>query len=71
MPSKEIIYSHTIELGELLDQLKDLPRDTRVSFSGLDFYRVKKRGDNLIQIEFSQSVYRTSEDVLVVQDHSE
>ncbi|AOM39198.1 hypothetical protein [Xenorhabdus hominickii] len=70
MPSKKIIYSHTIDLDTLLQQLNKYPADTRVSFSGLDFLRVKQTGENIIQIEFAQSVYRTSEDVLVVQDHS-
>ena len=69
MPSKEIIESHTIDLETLLEQLKGYPLDTRVSFSGLDFYRVKPQGPNMIQIEFNQSVYRTDEDLLVVQDH--
>lgn len=63
--------NHTIELDELIRQLKSYPPDTQVSFGGLDFYRVKKRGDKLIQIEFSQSVYRTDKGTLVVEDHSE
>lgn len=71
MPSKEIIESHTTDVGTLLDQLQGLPRDTLVSFGGLDFYRVKRRGPELVQIEFSQSVYRTSEDLLVVEDHEQ
>ena len=50
MPSKEIIESHTIDLETLLEQLKGYPLDTRVSFSGLDFYRVKPQGPNMIQI---------------------
>ncbi|CFV26385.1 Uncharacterised protein [Yersinia enterocolitica] len=70
MPSKAIVYSHTIDLGTLLDQVAHLPRDTRVSFSGLDYFKVN-HSDGIVQIEFNQSVYRTVEDVLVVQDHSE
>ncbi|HEM6844616.1 TPA: hypothetical protein U2I45_001226 [Providencia rettgeri] len=62
---------HTIDLETLLRQLAGYPKDTRISFGGLDFYRIKKRGDKLIQIEFNQSVYRTDKDVLVVEDHSE
>lgn len=71
MPSKEIIYSHTISIGTLLDQLEGLPKDTQISFSGLDFYRVKRHGPDLVQIEFNQSIYRTSEDLLVVEDHEQ
>lgn len=71
MPSTEQIESHTIPLSTLLDQLVGLPKDTLVSFGGLDFYRIKPRGPGLIQIEFNQTVYRTSEDLLVVEDHSQ
>lgn len=69
MPSAEQIELHTIDVGTLLDQLSGLPRDTRLSFGGLDFYRIKRRAPNLVQIEFNQSVYRTAEDLLVVEDH--
>lgn len=71
MPTKEIIESHTTDLGTLLDQLEGLPRETQISFGGLDFYRVKRRGPDLVQIEFNQSVYRTAEDLLVVEDHEQ
>ena len=71
MPTKEIIESHTTDLGTLLNQLEGLPRETRISFGGLDFYRVKRRGPDLVQIEFNQSVYRTDEDLLVVEDHEQ
>lgn len=70
MPFKDN-QSHTIELGTLLDQLVGLPRDTKVSFGGLDFYRVKPRGPKLVQIEFNQSIYRTAEGLLVAEDHSQ
>lgn len=71
MPSKEIIRSHTVDLGTLRRQLSHYPDNTRVSFSGLDFRCVNKTDEDVVQIKFEQSVYRTSEDVLVVQDHSE
>ncbi len=59
---------HLITVGELLDRLKHYPRDTRISFSGLDFYRLKQRGENLIQVEFNQVVYRDSEGRVVVEN---
>ncbi|WP_460139682.1 hypothetical protein [Pseudomonas sp. S2_E01] len=44
-------------VGELLDSLKDFPRDTKVRFQGgLNLYRLKRRGDNLIQVEFNEPV---------------
>lgn len=70
MSFKDTVYSHTMELGDLLRQLEGYPPETRVYFGGLDFYRVKARGDDQIQIEFNQSVYRTDKDILVVEDHS-
>lgn len=70
MSSNSGVEDHTIDLGTLLRQLEGLPLDTRVYFGGLDFYRVKRRGSNLVQIEFNQSVYRTDKDLLVVEDHS-
>ncbi|ROR60842.1 UNVERIFIED_ORG: hypothetical protein EC838_0133 [Providencia alcalifaciens] len=54
MSFKDIVQSHTIELGELLRQLEGYPPETRVYFSGLDFYRIKLQSENLIQIEFNQ-----------------
>lgn len=57
-----------ITVGDLLDQLKHYPRDAKLSFSGLDFYRLKWRGENVIQVEFNQPVYRNSEGLVVVEN---
>lgn len=43
----------TITVGELLDQIKNLDRSAKISFSGLDFKRVKPRGPDIYQIEFN------------------
>lgn len=58
----------TSELGQLLDEFVGLPRTTRVSFSGLSFYRVKQRGDDLVQIEFNQQVFLDEQGRVVVQN---
>jgi hypothetical protein len=58
----------TITVGELLDQLKGIDRNTRISFSGLDFYRIKRRGQNLLQIEFNQQVYLDESGNVVVDN---
>ncbi|CFQ69880.1 Uncharacterised protein [Yersinia enterocolitica] len=71
MSFKEIVESHTIDLGTLLERFKGYPPETRVYFGGLDYYRVKEQAPNLLQIEFNQSVYRTDKDLLVVEDHSQ
>lgn len=46
-------------IGELKEKLKDFPDDTKVFFGcySLQFYRLKWRGSNVVQIEFNQSVH--------------
>ena len=45
-------------VGELLDALKFYPRDTKIRFQGgLNFYRLKSRADDLVQIEFNEPVF--------------
>lgn len=58
-------------VGELLDQLQRYPRDTLLSFSGLDFYRLKWRAENLVQVEFNQAVYRDSDGLVIVENLSQ
>lgn len=57
----------TISVAELRQELSHYPDHFRVSFSGLDFYRVKQRGPETIQIEFNQAVHRTGEGRVVVE----
>lgn len=57
----------TIDVKTLINQLQGLPDDTRVGFSGLNFYRVKWRGQTMINIEFNEHVYRDSNGHLVVE----
>lgn len=57
----------TISVAELREALSGYPDNYRVSFSGLDFYRVKQRGPEMLQIEFSQAVHRTPEGRVVVE----
>ena len=58
-----------LTVGELIQQLSVFDKDAEVSFSGLDFYRLKLRGEKLLQVEFNQSVYRNSEGLVVVENH--
>jgi hypothetical protein len=57
----------TITVGELKKMLSYYDDDTEISFSGLDFFRLKTRADKLVQVEFNQQVYKDSEtgDVIV------
>jgi hypothetical protein len=48
---------HRITVGQLRNHLKLYPDDFDLIFGGgnLKFYRVKLRGQNIVQIEFSQT----------------
>ncbi len=46
-------------VGEFKDLLKDWPDDFELTFSGgLEFSRLKKRGEKLVDVEFNQTVYK-------------
>lgn len=50
-------------VGDLRRHLADWPDDMELIFSddGLNFYRFKKRGDNLLQMEFDLTISRDKE----------
>lgn len=58
----------TITVGELKEKLSNFSDDTELSFSGLEFYRLKIRGDKLVQIEFNQPVYLNDKGYVVVEN---
>ncbi len=53
-------------VGDMKRELAVFDDDYEIDFSGLDFYRLKQRGDKLVQVEFNQPVYRTPEGKVVV-----
>lgn len=57
----------TIDLKSFLEKFKGMPDDTRVGFSGLNLYRVKWRGQTMVNVEFNEHVHRDSKGVLVVE----
>lgn len=59
----------TITVGQLKEELALYSDDTELSFSGLEFYRLKMRGDKLVQVEFNQSVYLNDKGDVVVENH--
>lgn len=61
----------TISVRRLREELSIYPDDYAVSFSGLSFYRVKLRGEKLLQIEFEQIVYLDPKTGNVVIDNPE
>lgn len=58
----------SITVGELRRALEGYPDDYTLDFSGLDFYRLKQRGDTHVQVEFNQLVYRSPEGRVVVDN---
>lgn len=58
----------SITVGELRQALALYSDDTELFFGGLEFYRVKSRGDKLAQIEFNQLVCLDSDGRVVVED---
>lgn len=47
----------TITVQELRQRLAAFPDHYTIDFCGLEFYRLKMRGDEHVQMEFSQPVY--------------
>ena len=42
-----------LTVGDLKSMLSGYENDMELNFSGLDFYRLKQRGPNLVQVEFN------------------
>lgn len=57
-----------ISVGDLKRQLTSYDDDAVLYFGGLDFYRLKQRGEKIVQVEFNQQVYRDSSGKLIVED---
>ncbi|UZD56846.1 hypothetical protein OLL83_002555 [Shewanella algae] len=61
----------TLTVGELKEMLNVYTEDTKIDFSGLDFYRLKKRDDKLLQVEFSQTVYKDPDtNEVTIENHN-
>ena len=53
MSKNEIVFT----VGDLMEWLKGIPNSTELIFQGdLTFYRIKNRGENLVQMEFNQKI---------------
>lgn len=61
-----------ITVGDLKERLAAFPDDCLISFGcdDLAFYRLKMRGEKLVQVEFDQSVYRDAKGVLRIDEHA-
>lgn len=61
-------YEPSITVGEFKEMLSHWPDDMWLDFSMLDFYRLKQRGEKLLQVEFNQLVYRDKSNNVVVEN---
>lgn len=61
-----------ITVGELKERLTAFSDDCLISFGhdDLAFYRLKMRGENLVQVEFDQVVRRDEKGVLRIDEHA-
>ncbi len=57
-----------ITVKTLISELSTYDGEMKISFSGLDFYRLKDRGEYL-QIEFNQTVFKNENGEVVIQNH--
>ncbi|KIA81848.1 hypothetical protein QR66_02355 [Chromobacterium piscinae] len=58
----------SINIGFLKSQLEGLPDHYTIDFCGLEFYRIKQRGETHVQLEFNQPVYLNEAGRVVVQN---
>lgn len=59
----------TMKVDDLIKELMPLKgKDFDITFSGLDFYRIKQRADKLVQLEFNEQVYLDSQGLVVVDN---
>ncbi len=64
--------NRSLTVGDLIAHLQVFALDAEVMFGSepgaLTFYRTKRRGPKLVQIEFAEQVYRTAGGEVVVDD---
>lgn len=63
-------YPHNTTVGELRRDLAAYSDDDELFLSGLSYYRLKHRGEGLVQLEFNEAVYRLNTGELVAVDPS-
>lgn len=57
-----------ITVGQMKRELELFDDDMELGFCGLDFYRLKKRGEDLVQVEFDQQVTIDNEGRVIIDD---
>lgn len=56
-----------LTVGDLRRHLEGYSDETEIHFEELTFHRVKRRGDNLVQIEFNEAIVGGDEKTNVFQ----
>jgi hypothetical protein len=64
--------NNLITVGELKKLITAFPDDHQIYFGceGLAFYRLKPRGEKIVQLEFNQTVYRDEHGVLRIDENT-
>ncbi|TCL72352.1 hypothetical protein EDC14_100662 [Hydrogenispora ethanolica] len=57
-----------ITIGELKKQLSFYDDDDELFMGGLTFYRLKRRGEKVVQLEFNEQIYRNSTGELIIEE---
>jgi hypothetical protein len=57
-----------ITVGDLVKQLSVFDQSKELFFGGLEFYRLKDRGEH-VQVEFSETVYRDNTGKIVIENN--
>jgi hypothetical protein len=60
--SEKKLGGNQMTVGELRDELDEWPESFEIIFGcpDLEFYRLKKRTGDLLQLEFNQTIYKDS-----------
>jgi len=56
-----------ITVREFIDQLQGCDPNDTLDFSPLTFYRVKRRGEHRIHVEFNEAVEKTTDTHIIFQ----
>ena len=54
--NKDEIKNNVITVGDLRRDLEIYPDDYEIHFEGFNYYRTKKRGDKIVQIELNEKL---------------
>ncbi|MFW6046993.1 MAG: hypothetical protein ACOCP4_04320 [Candidatus Woesearchaeota archaeon] len=57
-----------MKIKDFIEELKKYDSDLVLNFSGLDFYRLKDRGD-FVQVEFNQNVYKDKHGKVIIENN--